>query len=62
MKSKKKFLTFWIVVILIWNLSDSVLQVYGSASQSYLEQEDIRGFEASVKVQDKKEALKAKDK
>ena len=65
MKYKKKILTFLsvlIVTILMWNLSDSVLQVYGGAIQSGQDQEEVSGFHAYVTVQDTGEVLKEKDK
>ena len=42
MKYKNRILTFLIAVVLIWNLSGSVLSVYGSDVQSM--QEEITAF------------------
>ena len=46
MKYKNRILTFLIAMVLIWNLSGSVLSVYGSDVQSM--QEEITAFDASV--------------
>lgn len=45
----------------MWNLLDSVLQVYGNTIQSEQEQEEVREFHTYVTVQNTGKALKAKD-
>ena len=60
MKYKDRIMTFLMAIILIWNLSGSVFQVYGSSAQSGLE--NAIGVNASVTVQETKEPLKVKDK
>ena len=60
MKYKNRILTFLIAMVLIWNLSGSVLSVYGSDVQSM--QEEITAFDASVTVQDTGEPLRTGDK
>ena len=58
MKYKNRIMTFLMAIILIWNLSGSVFQVYGSSAQSGLE--NAIGVNASVTVQETKEPLKDK--